>query len=337
MRTGIQRQEVPAGPPVAPHPRGAIPTAVMRPKTVGAAEIRRIGGFGSPLAKFQNPPKNVVQQAIDSKGLTFAAQIQSEDVRRALMPLKLPRPRTKPKVLERMEFYVENELKLITETNNNSIDLSSRYSRLNIFRQAFHMFTPVVKPYTAILDGIISEYESFIRLLETRMETPGKEKKEIAKKFEAEVELMQSHMLHQLQTGNDELAKRQTALDEREKAIDIEIEKTKQENERLLGDINRLHEQNLTFANNVVDYRFQNQKVERELKEAEQYERNYRKLHLEHQMLLESIASGVVTSPLPQNASSGVFITQQNSDLAQLAATPDENNGRGSGQLPSPS
>ena len=282
-----------------------------------------VRSFGSPVAKkFQQvaagsggPPalagcRQTTRSVLsDPRGMDLAAKVQEQEAR--LHPLR-PLPRAlatttaKPKALEAMEAFIEAETTLLQSRGEGN---PGSYERLNIYRQAFTMFTGAVKVYKPFLEGVVQEYENFITQLELRLDTPGKAKQEVFREFEAELQNIRIAMSAELVEKEDEVVRRQKQLDEREARFQEEVEKLSHENERLQQELSRLHDQNLSLAHNLVDYRFQSQKAERELKEAEQVERRYNKLQTEHQNLLDSVAQGAVYDPLksPQAHHQPVF------------------------------
>eukprot|EP01063_Lacrimia_lanifica_P028718 TRINITY_DN4242_c0_g1_i1.p1 TRINITY_DN4242_c0_g1~~TRINITY_DN4242_c0_g1_i1.p1 ORF type:complete len:438 (+),score=156.94 TRINITY_DN4242_c0_g1_i1:63-1376(+) len=251
-------------------------------------------------------------------------------------PPGLPKVNSKPGAVKTIEEFVRHELGLLREDGEeevsfatsptprppsaNSVEqqqqqqqdepadapggnegLSHRYQRLNVFRQAFHMFLSVVPAYSPVLEMIIAEYESFIRLLEGKLKTPGKERQEAYKQFEAELDLRQAHMNSCIAAKDEEVVQKQAKLRVREQEVEADLANITAENHHLQQEIARLHDQNLTLSHNIVDYRFQTQKVEQQMKECEQLERRYERLKAEHQHLLEELATEARENPDPNN------------------------------------
>ncbi|KAJ9454798.1 hypothetical protein DIPPA_17510 [Diplonema papillatum] len=261
--------------------------------------------FGAPLPKKAGlsvpwcpaSAADKVRAAASSTGLELAVVMQATEQRQNLRhPGNLeysPRAATQgrqPVALGLIDKFIQRELRLARESDV-STEPAPGYQRLNIFRQAFVMLNSIPTVYNQLLETIISEYENFITLLEHRMHTPGKEKKEVYQQFDTEVQIMRTNMRDTLMEKESALKKREEHLKQREAQAKGEVEKLQAETERLQQDISRLHEQNLTLAHNVVDYRFQNQRYESQLKASEQLDRRYQRLHQDHQALLEMIAT----------------------------------------------
>eukprot|EP00756_Hemistasia_phaeocysticola_P047802 Hpha_TRINITY_DN22267_c0_g1::TRINITY_DN22267_c0_g1_i1::g.167174::m.167174 len=232
--------------------------------------------FGSPLpaSAIRGHVIVVTPKSESFDGLHRAVSCQ-QDVRRPapLAPIPMPsggarmfikapgmglRGVSRPKLAVQMEEHIERELRLLEASHgeSNQGEGSDRgYQRLNVFREAFRMFTNATKTYAPVLERILQEYEDFIRYLETLIESAGKDRRQLWKEFEVRQQLREAEIAEEAAAQRRSMYKQEEELRSRRQDVEDQIDHIQTELHEYQKELGRMHDQNLTLAGQLVDYR----------------------------------------------------------------------------------
>eukprot|EP01065_Artemidia_motanka_P005950 TRINITY_DN12895_c0_g1_i1.p1 TRINITY_DN12895_c0_g1~~TRINITY_DN12895_c0_g1_i1.p1 ORF type:complete len:362 (+),score=98.29 TRINITY_DN12895_c0_g1_i1:53-1087(+) len=328
----VGREERPTTPPADPAP---APASTRRPASRGARLHSRPASrgdgvprpasrgepsFGTPLplcrVRSGSPP---IPPSTD--GLHRAIECQRQALRAtALSPIPAASPGklfasapgqgirgdTRPQLAQRMDEYIERELRLLAARQDDGLTESELgYERLNVFREALRIFVNASKTYSPVLDRILQEYEAFIRHLENVIESAGKDRRRLWKEFEVRQQLREEEMREELAAQKSKLARQGAELEKRRAVVEAGMERIQAELGEHQREVTRMHDQNLTLAHQIVDYRERASELEKELKHNDVWKERFHHMKREYDKAMERALPVPEDGGSPQKRSGG--------------------------------